>query len=159
MKTIEALYEKKPPYAGFRMSLYDWLFVITTAIATIPLVAYAGAFGWLLPYVVGHFFLFCNVFRVRRRLELIWAAIFVCVFALCIYAGTNGVLPMMIRSAGSINPFPPMLAQMNVTIIFIILTLRHESYHGIAWKKFNPTLTGWGYQNGVPNSVEDFGPH
>jgi hypothetical protein len=31
----------------------------------------------VLPVTLGHFFLFCNVFGVRRRYELIWAAVFV----------------------------------------------------------------------------------
>ena len=34
-------------------------------------------FSWIVPCVVIHFFLFCNVFRVRSKLELAWAMIFV----------------------------------------------------------------------------------
>ena len=32
---------------------------------------------WVVAIVAGHFFLFCNVFRVIRRRELIWAALFI----------------------------------------------------------------------------------
>ena len=30
----------------------------------------------MIAFVVGHFFLFCNVFRIERKPELIWAAVF-----------------------------------------------------------------------------------
>lgn len=40
-----------------------------------------GTFAWLPLVVLGHFFLFCNVFRVRRRDEMIWSACFLVVFA------------------------------------------------------------------------------
>ena len=36
-----------------------------------------GSLTWLFPVTLGHFFLFCNVFSVRRSFELIWAAVFV----------------------------------------------------------------------------------
>jgi hypothetical protein len=33
-------------------------------------------FGFAVAFVVGHFFLFCNVFRIGCKHELIWAALF-----------------------------------------------------------------------------------
>ena len=33
-------------------------------------------FAFAVAFVVGHFFLFCNVFRVARKYELIWAVFF-----------------------------------------------------------------------------------
>ncbi|CAK0748261.1 hypothetical protein CCP3SC1_1760005 [Gammaproteobacteria bacterium] len=33
--------------------------------------------GLLIGLVLGHFFLFCNVFRVTRQTELIWAGAFI----------------------------------------------------------------------------------
>jgi hypothetical protein len=33
-------------------------------------------FGLAVAFVVGHFFLFCNVFRIGRKYELVWAALF-----------------------------------------------------------------------------------
>ena len=32
-------------------------------------------FVWILPCALGHFFLFCNVFRVRRNYELAWTGV------------------------------------------------------------------------------------
>jgi hypothetical protein len=34
-------------------------------------------FAFAVAFVVGHFFLFCNVFRISRKYELIWAVSFV----------------------------------------------------------------------------------
>lgn len=36
-----------------------------------------GAWTLIAPFVVGHFFLFCNVFRARRNAELLWGVSFV----------------------------------------------------------------------------------
>jgi hypothetical protein len=33
-------------------------------------------FAFAVAFVMGHFFLFCNVFRIRRKYELIWAVLF-----------------------------------------------------------------------------------
>ena len=36
-----------------------------------------GQLALLFPVVVGHFFLFCNIFGIRRKLELAWSVIFI----------------------------------------------------------------------------------
>lgn len=33
--------------------------------------------GFIVAFVVGHFFVFCNIFRVARPLELAWSGVFV----------------------------------------------------------------------------------
>ena len=82
---------------------------------------------WIVAAVVGHFFLFCNVFRVRRSLELIWAAIF--------------LITVGYRFAqGEMGWFPVMIIQGPVTLVVIGIEMMSPSYHGIAARKINRHL-------------------
>ena len=83
--------------------------------------------GSLVLTVVGHFFLFCNVFRVPTRLELTWAACFVANIASA--------------SLGGWLAWPTyLLVQLPVTAVIVVLTLRHELYRGVLWQRVNPGL-------------------
>jgi hypothetical protein len=69
---------------GFRMSGFDAAILIAASILTAVLLVRLEPGSWpgrdevlLIPVVVVHFFLFCNVFRVWRPYELIWAGVFV----------------------------------------------------------------------------------
>lgn len=59
-----------------KISPTDWLVIWSTLGLTIALdrLSYPG--WWLPAVVVAHFFLFCNVFKVPRKLELLWAVVF-----------------------------------------------------------------------------------
>jgi len=62
----------KPRTAGFRFFWSDGVFI--AALCALAWFA-RDAFGpllWIIPFAAGHFFLFCNVFRVRRSYELVW---------------------------------------------------------------------------------------
>ena len=52
----------KPP-AGLRCSLFDVLAVAGCALATWGTLPLLGEMALAFPIVLGHFFLFCNVFR------------------------------------------------------------------------------------------------
>jgi len=60
---------------GFRFSVFDAIILGVTAVGTPWLVRKIGAVGWIPAFVVLHFFLFCNVFRIRRVPELVWGAV------------------------------------------------------------------------------------
>src|SRR5687768_5424908 len=61
---------------GFRLSLRD-VVVILLGIATAAyLFGVEPWWSFIVVFVVAHFFLFCNVVRMARPLELIWAATF-----------------------------------------------------------------------------------
>jgi len=79
-----------------------------------------GKIALLFPVVLAHFFLFCNVFRVRRSLELIWAGVFVVNFAAW-------------SMAGSFSWWPVLLVQTPVTIACIGMEMRSPRYHGIGY--------------------------
>ncbi len=86
--------------------------------------------GFVVAFVVAHFFLFCNVFRIARTLELIWAAIFV---ALTYCTIMLGVPDWSLTIGGCVL----------VTTTLIVIELRKPSYHGILWKRINPHLLQW----------------
>ena len=87
--------------------------------------------GLIVGLAVGHFFLFCNVFRVARPLELAWSALFV------VLVGTTISVDQPARSA-------TLGIALIGTLWVIVAQVRKPSYHGMAWKRFNPRLLdGW----------------
>ncbi len=69
--------EPRPRKCGFRFSAADAAVIVVAAAATVVLWGPIGELALLFPVVVVHFFLFCNVFRIRRSYELVWADVFV----------------------------------------------------------------------------------
>ena len=112
--------------AGFRFSVIDGI-----AIALCGLGMYGGRdllqeFVWILPFALGHFFLFCNIFRVRRNYELTWVALFFANFGAWYMLGFNwlGVLGV----------------QTPITLIAIGAEMRSPRYHGIFCQRINARL-------------------
>ena len=60
--------------AGFRFNLIDSLLILATFILSLSLYKYTPKITlYLIPlYLVFSFFLFCNVFRIRNKLEVTW---------------------------------------------------------------------------------------
>jgi len=85
---------------------------------------------WLLVIVAAHFFLFCNVFRVRRFFELWWAGIFI----------ANAGLWLMFEKLVWTNV---LACQFPVTAAFILTEMRTAYYHGVFARKINPRLTDY----------------
>ncbi len=115
---------------GFRLSNFD---VAVLAIGTAGALV-AGMFtpwiGLLIAFVVAHFFLFCNVFRVSRRPELVWAGFFVLLAAGTIAANIPGWLLTFIVS-------------LCFTVVIVALEMRKPAYHGVGWRRLNPRLPEW----------------
>jgi hypothetical protein len=112
---------------GFRFSLIDSavlaagiaLAVIgTKEIAIISLAA------------VGHFFLFCNVFRMSRIPELIWAGAFV----ILSYCTLSMGKPTWMLTVGS---------AIALAAALIFREMKKPYYHGILWRRVNPDLPEW----------------
>ena len=115
---------------GLRVSRTDAVVLFVGAAAAVfvyPKVPWAGL---SVACVVGHFFLFCNVFRVTRALELAWVAVFLSLAAL---SGGTG------RPAWTVTIGVTAAA----TGVVLFLGLRAPSYHGICWKTVNPGLRAW----------------
>ena len=115
---------------GFRCSALDAVVLAAGILASFTMGLQGGWMSFVIPYVVGHFFLFCNVFRIARRSELLWAVVFVALALLTISSGRPG--------------WPATIAiSFTVTVVVIGLALRRPSYHGIGWRRLNPELHSW----------------
>src|SRR5262249_27454363 len=62
---------------GFRLSVVDVSVIVGGTTAAIVLSMYVWWWGFVPAFVLAHFFLFCNVVRMARPLELVWAGVFV----------------------------------------------------------------------------------
>jgi hypothetical protein len=115
-----------PRTAGFRLSVADGITIALGAVATAATIGPLGPMAGLFPMAVGHFFLFCNVFRVRRRYELAWTAVFLVNFTAWTYTefSWTGVLAI----------------QLPVTAAAIALEMRSPRYHGVFAARLNPRL-------------------
>ncbi len=115
---------------GFRILPFDVLGLIIGllgALATLTRIEWAGL---VTGFVVLHFFLFCNVFRISRSAELIWATVFL---ALATSTIINAVPGWTATFTGSLA----------LSTILIWIETKRDDYHGILWKKLNPGMPEW----------------
>jgi hypothetical protein len=115
---------------GFRFSVLDAVVLAAGAVGSAFMFSEAPAAALVLACVIGHFFLFCNVFRISRLPELIWAAVFVMLAAATVLTEEPG---WSITFGGSFL----------VALVLIYLEMRKPSYHGIGWRRINPHLRQW----------------
>lgn len=123
--------------AGFRLSAVDVAFIAASAAAVVLLRERLGTWVWSIPVAVGHFFLFCNVFRVRRSYELTWVAVFFC--------NAAGWVAADRFSWGSL-----LAVQAPFTIAAFVLEMRSRRYHGIFARRLNPHLDEWINEGAAP---------
>ena len=115
---------------GFRLSSLDVVVLLVGGVASACAAFVNMWFGIAIAFVVSHFFLFCNVLRMSRPLELVWATVFC---GLAIAAITFRLLPWPVVLAVSAV----------VTVIVAIIEARRPSYHGVGWRQLNPRLREW----------------
>ena len=115
---------------GFRLSELDVGFIMLGVCGAVWLARLDERFGMAVLFVLAHFFLFCNVLRMSRPLELIWAALFVLLVGSTFYF--------------DLTPWGYTLAVMLVvTLILAFVQILLPSYHGVFWRKLNPNLEQW----------------
>lgn len=132
----------RPAFApGFRLSAMDLaiLLVGTALSGGLSLITAWAAF--VVAFVVMHFFLFCNVFRISRRLELAWAAVFIGLAAGTVLFEMPGWLVTVAASLAA-------------TSVVVMLEMRKPSYHGVYWQRVNPQLREW-WEKGVTDRPDD----
>ena len=105
-----------PP--GFRFSRRDAAVIVFCSLATAWLWTQIGSLSLLLLIVLAHFFLFCNVFRVGTRYELLWGVAFI----------LNATAWQLM---GEIGWWKLLGSQIPLTLLVIGATLRSPAYHGI----------------------------
>lgn len=115
---------------GFRFSATDALALLLFGAAILGLYRLDSKLWWLMATVAGHFFLFCNVFRVVRRRELIWAACFV----------VNVGLWLLLSR---LDWFNVLACQLPISVGVIAWELKAARYHGILADRLNPTLNDY----------------
>ncbi len=120
-------YQCHPRTWGLRLSGVDATVLALTAIGTVPGWHRIGSLILLLPFVVGHFFLFCNVFRIRRKPELVWGSLFLFLCLASLFLGEFSVSWL----CG---------LQLGVTLVILFIEVRHPRYHGIFARTLNPRL-------------------
>jgi hypothetical protein len=86
--------------------------------------------GAMVAFVVAHFFLFCNVVRMARPLELLWTGVFLALAVATLLADFPGW------------PVTTAIA-LAVTAAVVVLQMRKPSYHGVGWQRINPNLRSW----------------
>lgn len=115
---------------GFRFSSIDAVALILFAAAVVILHRHGNSLSWIVTIVAGHFFLFCNAFRVARRRELIWAVVFVVNVALLLWLGRLD--------------WPNVLVyQLPITVGVIAWELKARRYHGIFADRLNARLADY----------------
>jgi hypothetical protein len=112
---------------GFRLSPLD---VVILAGGVAGAVFVPKEIAIVAATAVGHFFLFCNVFRMSRKPELIWAATFTTLAATTLFHGAPGWTATVSIS-------------FCLALALIALETRKPSYHGLGWRRLNPGLPDW----------------
>ena len=115
---------------GFRFSLLDLAILLLGGIGAVLAWNQIWWAGFVIAYVVLHFFLFCNVFRISRLPELAWAAAFV-----------------LLAGGTIVNNIPgwvaTVIASLVMTVTVILREMNQPWYHGIGWQRWNPDLPRW----------------
>lgn len=91
---------------------------------------FGSPLSWILLTTATHFFLFCNVFRIVRRRELIWAATFIINIGLWTWLNKLSIAPVL-------------LCQLPITTLLILMDVRSSTYHGIFASRLNPVLNDY----------------
>lgn len=115
---------------GFRISEVDVGVVILGILGSVLLGRLDDMLGIAMLFVLAHFFVFCNVLRLGRLLELVWAALFV------LLAGST----LLVGVPAWGFTFILMLA---VTVVLAVVQVFRPSYHGVLWRQINPDLPQW----------------
>jgi hypothetical protein len=115
---------------GLRLSTIDVIVLLVGGLISASIAALAPWFGIALAFVIGHFFLFCNVFRMARSRELVWAVVFVVLSASTAFIGL---------------PHWPVTLTISfvATVLLVVVEMRQPSYHGAFWRRINPDLPQW----------------
>ncbi|MDZ4820161.1 MAG: hypothetical protein SGJ20_14430 [Planctomycetota bacterium] len=114
---------------GFRFFTVDGVILAVGAVLAAWLMREHFWIGVGVAFVVAHFFLFCNIVRMSRPLELVWSGVFVVVATL---------------AAIEVIQWPVSLAiALATTAILVTIEARRVSYHGVGWQVINPRLPEW----------------
>jgi len=115
---------------GFRLNLRDVLALVCGSGLAFFLRETESELSILTLIAVLHFFLFCNVFRIKRKKELIWMFVFLLLVAFTVILGRPSFIVSVAISIA-------------VSSYLIIKEIKEVDYHGVLWNRFNPNLRLW----------------
>lgn len=115
---------------GFRFSAFDAIILVAGGCATAYVMTIDRWAGIAIAFVTLHFFLFCNVLRMSRPLELAWAFLF----------ATMAIATISFDLLSWPTVFAVSLAS---TLVLAAIEIRRLSYHGVGWRSLNPGLPEW----------------
>jgi len=112
---------------GFRFSALDAGILAALVIASGLLYRLPSPLWWISALVGGHFFLFCNVFRLARVLELVWAFAFLAAVLLFAVSERLSLINVLAFQAP-------------ISVGVIVWEIKSPRYHGIlaAWVSRDP---------------------
>ena len=115
---------------GFRLSEIDVAILVGGVVAAVAVGRFDAWVGVAVAFVVGHFFLFCNVVRLSRRSELIWAGAFQ---LLAVLTAVQPVIswPIVFTTSAALSA------------VLVAVECRRPWYHGVGWQWLNPRLPDW----------------
>jgi len=108
---------------GFRFSMMDLLIFTGGLFTTAGLWQFIGEFSLVVPYLLAHFFLFCNTFRIGGERSLIWVFSFL-VNAYFWLQSQNFLIHISIQTL--------------ITAALITQCVFGKNYHGFACDRINP---------------------
>lgn len=114
--------------AGFRFNLTDLLFIVLLISFSLTLYSYLETFYslYLLPLYIGFtFFLFCNIFRVGTRLEIIWIGSFLIVSLM----SHTYLDERWFATSAFISSF--------IQAIEVFITIQSKNYKGVFFEKMS----------------------
>lgn len=117
-ETGGSTYQGTPITCSFRLSVMDVLVLLLGIVLGIVGWNYVGDLGLFVPFVIMHFFLLCNIFRIRRKQELLWAGLFLINCSIWIIVGRMDVGWIFVT-------------QFVITAAIIVNELRSPHYCGI----------------------------
>ena len=115
---------------GFRISKIDILVLVVGSLSAGYCYPFSQVISLIIIFVIGHFFIFCNITRMSRVPELIWGGTFL------LFAGFS-------VSTGQPSWLFTFLLSTLTTFILVVFEARKPSYHGIFWQRLNPNLPRW----------------
>lgn len=120
--------DSRAQWVGFRFSATDAVILVCGIALAALLRAREFPLWWLVPMVLGHFFLFCNVFRVRRSYEITWAFLFLLNVGFWL-------------SRARFDWAAALLTQTPFTLAAIGAEMLSWRYHGVAARRINSRLS------------------
>lgn len=117
----------RPRTWGLRLSKLDCFVIVFSVVATVALWRFTNGYSLIGMLVVAHFFLFCNVFRIPRTPELVWAGAFLSV-----------CLTLLV--CDELHPLILAVAILPVTVLVLAYSIRLPTYHGVFANHLNPRL-------------------